>query len=270
MTTLKKTAALGASVLMALGGVGATFATVATADAQQPDAPAATAEHAVSSETVMVKPVQVAGEFAFTQTEVASNEYLSRMIGEASKYLCNAQTMAANEGTAAEDWTFAVRGAVKNPESLSLAEFRDSGHAKTLVMGCTCMGNPVDGQATANAEVTGIPLQDLFEMVQPEAGANTVVFTSADGYEVALPLSYVVQRYSAIVFAVNDAPLVESVGGMNQLWLGSTPASYFARDIVAVEFQERQTPPPSPTSDEARAELQNLPNIGVLYGGEVR
>lgn len=113
MTTLKKTAALGASALMALGGVGATFATVATADAQQPDAPAATAEHAVSSETVMVKPVQVAGEFAFTQTEVASNEYLSRMIGEASKYLCNAQTMAANEGAAAEDWTFAVRGAVK-------------------------------------------------------------------------------------------------------------------------------------------------------------
>lgn len=34
MTTLKKTAALGASALMALGGVGATFATVATADAQ--------------------------------------------------------------------------------------------------------------------------------------------------------------------------------------------------------------------------------------------
>ena len=113
-------------------------------------------------------------------------------------------------------------------------------------------------------------MQDLFEMVQPEAGANTVVFTSADGYEVALPLSYVVQRYSAIVFAVNDAPLVESVGGTNQLWLGSTPASYFARDIVAIELQERQTPPPSPTSDEARAELQNLPNIGVLYGGEVR
>lgn len=270
MTTLKKTAALGASALMALGGVGVTFATAATADAQVTDAPEAAAERAVSSESAMVRPAQVTGEFAFTQTEVASNAELARVIGEASKYLCNAQTMAANEGAAAEEWTFSVRGAVEHPTAMSLAEFRESGHAKTLVMGCTCMGNPVDGRATANAEVTGIPMADLFEIVRPEARANTIVFTSADGYEVALPFSYVSQRYSALVFAVNDAPLAESVGGVNQLWLGSTPASYFARDIVAIEFQERQTPPPSPTSDEARAELANLPNVGVLYGGEVR
>lgn len=269
MTTLKKTAALGASALMALGGMGATFIAATEASTQQPDDTAVVSQTA-STETAIVKPAQVLGSFSFTQTEVATNDELGRLIGEASKYLCNAQTIVANEGASAENWSFSVRGAVKNPEAMSLAEFRDSGYAKTLVMGCSCMGNPVDGRASANAEITGIPLVDLLEVVQPEERANTVVFTSADGYEVALPLSYVIQRNAAMVFAVNEAPLVESVGGVNQLWLGSTPASYFARDIIAIEIQERQTPPPSPASEEARAELATLPNIGVLYGGEVR
>ncbi|MEC4273694.1 molybdopterin-dependent oxidoreductase [Adlercreutzia sp. R25] len=269
MTTLKKTAALGASALVALGGVGATFVAATTASAQQPDDVTAVS-HVVSAETAIVRPAQVQGSFSFTQTEVATNDDLGRLIGEASKYLCNAQAMAVNEDASADEWMFSVRGAVKNPEIMSLAEFRDSGYAKTLVMGCSCMGNPVDGRASANAQITGIPLVDLLEVVEPEERANTIVFTSADGYEVALPLTYVVQRNAAMVFAVNDSPLVESVGGVNQLWLGSTPASYFARDIVAIEVQERQTPPPSPASEEARAELATLPNIGVLYGGEVR
>ena len=107
-------------------------------------------------------------------------------------------------------------------------------------------------------------------MVEPDEGVNTMVLVSADGYEVALPYTYVVQRRSSIVFAVNGAPLAESVGGSNQLWLGSTPASYFARDIVEIRLEDRQTPPPSPSSAEARAAYQNLPNIGVLYGGKVR
>ena len=63
---------------------------------------------------------------------------------------------------------------------------------------------------------------------------------------------------------------VTGMGGVNQLWLGSTAASYFARDIVSITLEERETPPPSPHSDEARAAYQNLPNVGVLLGWEVR
>ena len=106
-------------------------------------------------------------------------------------------------------------------------------------------------------------------MAQPDENANTIVFTSADGYEVALPLSYVQMRYCPVVFDVNGAPLAESVGGTNQLWLGSTSANYFARDVVAITLEERETPPPSPTSDEAREAYANLPNVGVLLGGDV-
>ena len=96
------------------------------------------------------------------------------------------------------------------------------------------------------------------------------MFTSADGYEVSLPLDYVNRRYCPIVFDVNGAPIAEVVGGSNQLWLGATSANYFARDIVTITLEERQTPPPSPSSEEARSAYQNLPNVGILFGGDVR
>lgn len=269
--TTKKTAALSASMLMAVGGIGGVFAAAMPAEAQEaPETAGQESPQESASESAVVKLDAVEGSFGFTQAAVAQNDYIAKVIGAASKYLCGSQVAEMNENAAPEDWVFEVKGAVSNPGEISLAEFRESGFAHSLVMGCTCVGNPVDGTATANAEVTGVPIADLMRMVEPAEGVNTIVFRSADGYEVALPLSYVQQHYSSIVFAVNDAPLAESVGGVNQLWLGSTPASYFARDIVSVEFQERQTPPPSPTSEAARAEYKNLPNIGVLYGGEVR
>lgn len=63
--------------------------------------------------------------------------------------------------------------------------------------------------------------------------------------------------------------LIESVGGTNQLWLGSTPGNYFARDVVSIRLETRAEAPADPTSDEARATYENLPNIGVKFGGEV-
>lgn len=270
MKSYKKAVALSASALMAIGGIGTTFATAATADADQVDGAAQAVAHGVSNDTFIVKETQVNGQFAFTQSAVTENQDLKRFVSEASKYLCNASTMMANEGAEVEDWAINVRGAVENPTSMSLADFRESGRVESLVMGCSCMGNPVDGRATGNAEVNGIPLAEMLNEAGVEAEANTLVVTSSDGYEIALPMSYVLQRNAIIAFAVNDETLVESVGGVNQLWLGSTPASYFARDVIAIELQARQTPPPSPTSDEARADLGTLPNIGVLYGGDVR
>ena len=141
---------------------------------------------------------------------------------------------------------------------------------ETLVLGCSCAGNPADGAASVNAEVTGIALGTLLAAAEPSADANTIVFTSADGYEVALPLYYVEQRYCPIVFDVNGSPLIESVGGANQLWLGSTSARYFARDIVKIELEERETPPPAPGAGDVGDAYANLPNVGVYFGGEVR
>ena len=215
-----------------------------------------------------VKCAKVEGGFAFTQNEVDTNAAIRSRLADAGKYLCGAQ-VAGTQAAAAEDWELTVDGDVDHAFTATFDELAQSDEVQSIRMGCSCAGNPADGRASVNAEVTGLPLMVLLNMPGVEPGANTVVFTSADGYTVALPLSYVTQRYCPLVFAVNGANLAVSVGGTNQLWLGSTSARYFARDIVRITVEVRDEAPASPASEEGRAEYANLPNIGVAFGGEV-
>ena len=201
---------------------------------------------------------------------MSSNDEIARNLAEGSRYLCGARASETNGAERAEDWVLTVEGAVERGFSATVQEIAQTDAVQSVIMGCSCLGNPIDGRATANALVRGISAMTLVEMAQPSEAANTAVFTSSDGYEVALPLSYLRSHYCPIVFDVNGSRLEQSVGGTNQLWLGSTPASYFVRDVASVRVEERDAAPASPTSDEARAEYAaNLPNVGVLLGGEV-
>ena len=80
----------------------------------------------------------------------------------------------------------------------------------------------------------------------------------------AVPLFYVQQRYSVLAFNLNGEPLANSMGGANQLWLGSTAASYFAQDVVEITFESRQTPPPTPGTAEAGDAYATVPNVSIV------
>lgn len=271
MSTLKKTLVLGTSSMLALAGIGSGFAVAAPASESTGDASIDTTE-AQAQETYLKTDIVttdvVAGNFDYTQSEVSSTDEL-RAVAGASKYLCGARPVGDAGSLSAHDWVIEVKGAVQHPYAASFDELCETEEVQSLLLGCACAGNPVDGKASANAEVTGIAVRTLIGIAGAEEGANTVVFTSADGYEVAVPLDYVKKHYCPVVYDVNGAPLAETMGGSNQLWLGSTSANYFARDIVVITVEERQTPPPSPASDEARAAYANLPNIGITFGGNV-
>lgn len=265
----RKIAGLTGSALMlaSMGTVAA--ATLAPDSAVAETGVSLPAEEAANSGKVEV--AEVVGAFGFSQGEITPTEVIAKAMAKAPQYLCGA-THAEGFGAADEyaaPGSIEVTGAVGNSFSATIDEMVAEA-TETLVLGCSCAGNPADGAASVNAEVTGIAVGTLLAVAEPSADANTIVFTSADGYEIALPLSYVMQRYCPIVFDVNGSPLIESVGGTNQLWLGSTSARYFARDIVRITLEERETPPPAPGSDEAGDEYANLPNVGVYFGGEVR
>ena len=268
-------AAAGASALLAASAAGAALAVGQTdgAAAQQgaQDVQATQADTQVASNRVVLDKVE--GTFSFTQAEAASNDYLARNFKEGSQYLCGAKGTTDEAGEAsAQDWVLTVDGDVQSGYSEAVSELAASPAVQAILMGCSCLGNPADGTSAANALVNGISALILVEMANPSADANTVVFTSSDGYQVALPLSYLQSHYCPIVFDVNGSPIADSMGGANQLWLGSTPASYFVRNVssITVETRDEADVPASPTSDEARAEYAaNLPNVGVLLGGEV-
>lgn len=266
MKSMQKALAIGASSAIVLSGVVPALA----AEPSQIDA----AEENAIQENLSTASSQyreldtVRGTFSFSQTIIDSTDSIKKNIAAASKYLCGSQPIATAE-TAPADWEITVRGDVSNPYTVTFGELVESGEVSNQIIGCSCASNPTDGAASVNAEVTGVSARYLIDRAQPSAEVNTVVFASADGYEVALPLYYLYMRHCPISFNVNGAELVDSVGGTNQLWLGSTPASYFARDIVSVTLEQRETPPADPTSDEARGSLGNLPNIGIMFGGDI-
>ena len=264
MHKLDASLAVGAGSLLALTGMGAAAGLAPTAPAVAQEAPAP-AVIAVDGTAPAPRPAVVEGDFAYTQTEVDSLDTIKANIG-GTKYLCGSNVDLVP--TAPENWTLKVTGAVNQEVEATFEELCATTEVQSTLMGCSCAGNPVDGRASVNAEITGIPLMALLSMAGVESGANTVVFSSADGYEVALPLTYVTQRYCPIVFAVNGADLAESVGGTNQLWLGATSAKYFARDITTITLEQRDVVPAAPGAEEDDA-TANLPNVGVFFGGEV-
>lgn len=172
------------------------------------------------------------------------------------------------QASSALDWEISVGGAVNQAFSARLGELARS-DVRDAVMSYTCLESPSSGRATANAGTTGIPLAAILERAGGVwEGANVITFTSADGFDVRLPLDYVLGRTSMIAYRLNGAPLKETLGCTNQLWMGGAPAHYFVRDVVriGVERLAASKVPPSPSAPLAGEACVNHPNIGVLNG----
>lgn len=261
--------ALGMSVAGIVGAAGlAGTALAAQGESAQVAAQQAEARQEASRQ---VRLASVRGTFAFTQDEVTPTAQIARALGGADKVLCGA-TQEALPSTAqvvgdAADWQITVDGdGVQAACAVTLGELAQKGSQFTI-MGCSCLGNPADGRATVNAAVTGVSVLDLLEAAGGVSGdANAITFVSSDGYEVTLPLFYVLQRASMIVYQINGEPLSASVGGTNQLWLGSTSARYFASDVVEIRVTCEEEAPAVPGTPDSGDHAANLPNASVTQG----
>lgn len=277
----KTTVVLGiaTSTIMALGTCGTALASVVVpVDASRQDAssPVAATDATVarlSSGVVRVNNVQ--GAFAFSQGTVDDTATIAKAFAKAPSYLCGGEAAqmegfdsSATQGAleqAVSVGSLRVTGEVQQSFTASLEDLAAE-NSHTVVMGCACGGNPADGRTSVTASVTGVLLRDVLQKAQVNDGVNTIVFTSIDGYEVALPLTYVAQRCSMIVYAVNGESVQNTMGGSNQLWLGSTSARYFARDIVSIELRTQDEAPAAPGAANAADAAKNVPNVTILSG----
>lgn len=266
--------ALGMSVAGIVGAAGFVgTALAAQGEAGQGESAQVAAQQAEVRQEAsrQVRLASVQGTFAFTQDEVTPTAQIARALGGADKVLCGA-TQEALPSTAqvvddAADWQITVDGdGVQAACAVTLGELAQKGSQFTI-MGCSCLGNPADGRATVNAAVTGVSVLDLLEAAGGFSGdSNAITFVSSDGYEVTLPLFYVLQRASMIVYQINGEPLSASVGGTNQLWLGSTSARYFASDVVEIRVTCEEEAPAVPGTPDSGDHAANLPNASVTQG----
>ena len=240
---------VAAASTLAAGTIGPTKSLAAEADNAQDDTLSAAVVKGEATANAAAETEQhVEGTFSFSQGETDANTTIARVLGTVPHYLCGSaferQAPPSPGKTDFDIRSITVTGAVQNSFTATLEQLA-SENATSLVLGCACGGDPADGKA------------------QVDETANTIAFISSDGYEVALPLSYVLQRYSLIVYEVNGESVDDVMGGANQLWLGATSARYFGRDITNIDLRAEADPPAAPGSQDGA----NTPNISISEGG---
>lgn len=264
-TTAHRVAALTGSALMLAGmGAGGVLASAGEAPAIAPQD--GVLQKVAADKGAVAKAPAVARTFAYSQGVPASIDTIARVMGT-PRYARSSTYAGAPQSLNALDWTIEVGGAVENEFVATVGDLVENG-PMNIVMGCSCASNPANGVASADADVSGAMFRSIVDAANPDAGVNTVVFTSADGYEVALPLRYLDQRYSLIGFDVNGQPLSDSMGGSNQLWLSGTSANNHA----LCGWSAPQSPPGSRGRGRLPAMARNHGNqdVGRVLRQEIK
>ena len=107
-----------------------------------------------------------------------------------------------------DEWTFDVFGAVDEPLSLSLDEFREL-PSETQQQDFHC----VTGWSKFDCQFTGVPFPTLAARAEPTDAAVHVMFHSADGYTTDLPLVDCMRDEVLFAFGYDGESLPSDHGG---------------------------------------------------------
>ncbi len=127
-------------------------------------------------------------------------------------------------------YKLAITGLVENPRSFSYTELANLPRQERLVT-VDC----VEGWSV-KALWEGIPLRELFALVRPKPGANTVIFYSQDGYSTSLALDYLLEKDIILADRINGLPLPPALGAPFILVAEGKWGYKWARWITRIEL----------------------------------
>lgn len=272
MSTMTKTSTkivgVAASAAMVLGATAAAATAVpATAAADENQGMAAVDQNAATAQSDAVAVDAVIGQFSYSQGQTSPAEFIAKVFKAISAVACNPGTMNETEASGqmvddARDWKFSVSGSVQNGFTATVGAFvGDNEGSDTTVMGCACAGNPADGIAVVNAEISGVKLQDIIMKAAPTADANAVKLVSADGYSQVVPLWYLYTNKCLIAYEIAGEPVSETMGGTVQVWIDGASANYYVSDVETIEVLALDETPAAPSE---AMNFANSPNVTVL------
>lgn len=191
----------------------------------------------------------VKGEFVYDQNVITPGDEVFNLFGTVATAMC-ARPGFAFDDVHEEQYFINVGGSVQKIQTVSLDELKKQ-NSESRILKCSC----ATGEAVANAQVVGVPLKNIMQMVDVADEANTLTVTGADGYNVSVPLSYALDRDAIFVYQVGEKPIPTGV----QLWIPKSVARYFARNVVDIEFSaQAQTP------EIIQADAQQRAKVSVL------
>lgn len=227
--TLKAVGALTGVAVLATGYIPVNEASVVEEKATLP----ASDELGVSVETgeeIQYKEVaNVEGDFLFCQDQVTPADDVFNLFGTVTTGICAKPGFAMDE-VEKEDHYINVGGKIKKSASYTIEQLKEM-EAETKNMVCSCGTS----RAVAQAKVTGVKIADIVEMAEIEDDVNTITMRSADGYGIAMPLEYVLEKDAMLVYAIDDQDIPAKEGSV-QVWMPETVAKYFTRQVTEIEL----------------------------------
>jgi DMSO/TMAO reductase YedYZ molybdopterin-dependent catalytic subunit len=105
-----------------------------------------------------------------------------------------------------ETWRLEVGGLVDNPLSLTLADLMAM-PTVTQAITLSCISNPIGGDLISTSNWTGVPVQQLLELVGLQPAAKELYIEAADGFYESVAMQDLQDPRTLLVFAMNGAPL---------------------------------------------------------------
>jgi DMSO/TMAO reductase YedYZ molybdopterin-dependent catalytic subunit len=140
----------------------------------------------------------------------------------------------------ANSWDLSVGGMVANPmtyryaDLLALADPSAPNMTDTFVT-LECVSNDVGGNLISSARWNGVRLSALLQSAGLNPNADWIVFTCADGYTAAIPLSRAMSPNTMVAVRMNGAPLVTAHGFPARIIVPGLYGMFHAKWLTKIE-----------------------------------
>ena len=145
----------------------------------------------------------------------------------------------------AENWELVIDGMVRNPFTITFDELLAMPMVERDVT-LTCVSNPIGGPYVGSTRWQGVLVADIIRRADPEARAEQVLSSGADGFSASTPLDVMLDGRDAMIAVAMDGEPLTRVHGFPARLL--TPGLYGY--VGATKWLEKLT---LTTFDEAQA-----------------
>lgn len=136
----------------------------------------------------------------------------------------------------AATWTLPMVGLVNNPQSFTLDQLREM-DAVSQIVTLSCISNSIGGDLISTTKWTGVKMQDLIALVDPQPEATYIKITCADGFDEYVSLDLIRQDERIILaYAWDDRPLLQKHGFPVRIYIPNHYGMKQPKWITNMEF----------------------------------
>ncbi|MBK9124117.1 MAG: molybdopterin-dependent oxidoreductase [Chloroflexi bacterium] len=136
----------------------------------------------------------------------------------------------------AATWTLPMVGLVNNPQNFTLDQLREM-DAVSQIVTISCISNSIGGDLISTTKWTGVKMQDLIVMADPQPEATYLKITCADGFDEYVNLDLIREDERIILaYAWDDRPLLQKHGFPVRIYIPNHYGMKQPKWITNMEF----------------------------------